>query len=102
MNTVITATDVGAIIAKALASKDAPEFGWYAGLNDDTRSLVNVLVAGLSRQIPGVGALTGLEIIYAIYRRYLDDQDVRASRARARVARPPVNTHPHTKIAVGR
>ena len=103
MNTVpISAAKVAALIAEAQASKESPELAWYAGLNDDTRSLIDILVAGLARQIPGVGALTGLEIIHAIHRRYVDGQDLRASRARARVARHPVNTQPHTKNAVGR
>lgn len=101
MTSVITATDAAATIAKALANKESPELAWYAGLNDDTRSLINALVAGLARQIPGVGALTGLEIIHAIHCYYLDGQDLRASRARARVERPAVNTHAHTKNAVG-
>lgn len=102
MNSPMSAAIVAPILAEAAASKDRPELAWYAGLNDDTRSLVDVLVAGLARQIPGVGALTGLEIIHAIHRRYVDGQDLRVSRARARVARPLVNTRPHTKNAVGR
>ena len=97
-----TAAITAAKVAEAQASKDTPELAWYAGLNDDTRSLIDILVAGLARQIPGVGALTGLEIIHAIHCRYVDAQDMRVSRARARVARHTVNTRPHTKNAVGR
>lgn len=100
MNSPMSAAIV-AILAEAAASKDLPELVWYAGLNDDTRSLINVLVASLARQIPGVGARTGLEIIYAIQRQY-DPETMRVSRARARVVCPSVNTQPHTKNATGK
>lgn len=102
MNSPMSAAIVAPILAEAVASKDRPELVWYASLNDDTRSLIDILVASLARQIPGVGPLTGLEIIHAIHCRYVDGQGLRVSRARARVARHTVNTRPHTKNAVGR